>query len=240
MSQLSIMQLIDMMTQGRMRLITFALCIGREEGRVHTLIKNHGLLLLRDTTTTYSSLVLCRGVPKMLMERPVPLQPPQETDDKTEMGMLTWHVRSQWFCTHGQYEEAYKSRLESIKVLLPESSKNSAGELQGLIGPQKKHMLPLLRCFLISLRDICEKIDQEVKVFDDHSGNPPPTYVEEFVRTVTNLYAAIKNDDERSFACIKLYIIGWQCAYKLNRTTVVSKWQLPGMFGCSCMLHVLV
>jgi hypothetical protein len=66
------------------------------------------------------------------------------------------------------------------------------------------------------------------------------TYVEKFVKTVSSLYAAIKNDDERSFACICLYIIGWQCAYKLNQTTVVSKWQLPGMFVCSCMLHVLV
>jgi hypothetical protein len=92
----------------------------------------------------------------MLMQRPVPLQHPQETDDTNEMGMLTWHVRSQWFCTHGRYKEAYDSRMKSIDVLLPKSS-------QGLIGPKTPHMLPLLRCFLISLRDICEKMDQEVK-----------------------------------------------------------------------------
>jgi hypothetical protein len=48
-------QLVEMMRQGRMRLITFVLYMGREEGRLYTLTyadKNHELLLLRDTAMT--------------------------------------------------------------------------------------------------------------------------------------------------------------------------------------------
>ena len=63
----------------------------------------------------------------MLMEFPAPPQLPAETEDLGLDGMLTWHVRSQWFRAHGRYMEAYESRMKSIDVLLPESS-------QGILG----------------------------------------------------------------------------------------------------------
>jgi len=36
----------------------------------------------------------------------------------------------------------------------------------------------------------------------------PDVHLGKFVKTIANLYACIKNDDERNFACISLYIIG--------------------------------
>ena len=85
--------------------------------------------------------------------------------------------------------------------------------------------MPVLRAFLNSLRDLCVALDDAAK----STAAEPDEHLGKFVKTVATLYASVKNDDDRNFACICLYIVGWQIAYQLNTTTVVAKWRLPDL-----------
>ena len=118
----------------------------------------------------------------MLMERAAPEKLPAETEDQGLVGMLTVHQRSQWFHAQKRYQEALESRQRSVDLLLPPTS-------QGLLGPvperasarahlhgrarrhtpvhahvcvcaqDTQHLMPVLKAFLGSLRDLCILLD---------------------------------------------------------------------------------
>eukprot|EP00802_Teleaulax_amphioxeia_P018819 Tamp_19028.p1 GENE.Tamp_19028~~Tamp_19028.p1 ORF type:complete len:395 (-),score=77.38 Tamp_19028:98-1282(-) len=157
-----------------------------------------------------------RGVAKMLMERAAPEKLPAETEDQGLVGMLTVHQRSQWFHAQKRYQEALESRQRSVDLLLPPTS-------QGLLGPDTQHLMPVLKAFLGSLRDLCILLDD----IERATAVEPNAHLHQFNKTIATRYANILKDDDRNFACISLYIMGWQCAYVLDTTAIVRKWRLP-------------
>jgi hypothetical protein len=40
-------------------------------------------------------------------------------------------------------------------------------------------------------------------------------------------WGTINNDEDRNWACVALYTVGWQCAHKMHATHIVSRWKLP-------------
>ena len=60
---------------------------------------------------------------------------------------------------------------------------------------------------------------------DDEEGGG--IYQQKCIGFLQRTWGTILNDDDRNFACVAIYTVGWQCAHKMNATVVVSRWKLP-------------
>mmetsp|Transcript_11302 Transcript_11302/g.27717 ORF Transcript_11302/g.27717 Transcript_11302/m.27717 type:complete len:386 (-) Transcript_11302:1265-2422(-) len=153
---------------------------------------------------------------KLFMQH-VPAQCPPETDASDPHGLIVMHSRCQWLSNQPgaeELKEAYDLREKSINVLLPTRG-------VGLLSTETEFLLPLLKRFLLHLRDLALKCDSK----DDEGDGG--AFQSRCVGFLQRTWGNILNDDERNFACVAIYTVGWQCAYKMNATVVVSRWILP-------------
>ena len=93
----------------------------------------------------------------------------------------------------------------------------------GILSQDRDFLLPVLKRFLLTLKKLALKADQDASRF----GDTVDTYQKACMSVLQRLWAEIFNDDEKNFALIAIYTVGWQFAKALSATTVVSKWRLP-------------
>uniref|UniRef100_A0A7S1DRJ4 PCI domain-containing protein n=1 Tax=Hemiselmis andersenii TaxID=464988 RepID=A0A7S1DRJ4_HEMAN len=146
-----------------------------------------------------------------------PTAQPPETENVDMGGLLLIHSRCQWLSSRtnvSELHEAYALREKSIGILLPSGK-------AGLLTVGSEFLLPLLKRFLLNLRDLALLCDSKD---DDGEGGG---YQQKCISYLQRLWGTILNDDERNFSCVAIYTVGWQCAHKMNATVVVSRWKLP-------------
>jgi len=138
---------------------------------------------------------------------------PRDSDatDPDKVAILKSHALSHWFESTGMIGDAYMAREKSVRHLV------------NFLQADTDYLLPVLRYFLRHLFMLATNADKTRKKDSEE------TFAMKCNKFLSQLWPNIVNDDERSYACIPLYIVGWKCAHHLNATTVVSRWRLPSV-----------
>uniref|UniRef100_A0A7S4PPN5 PCI domain-containing protein n=1 Tax=Guillardia theta TaxID=55529 RepID=A0A7S4PPN5_GUITH len=152
------------------------------------------------------------GISKMLSNFCPPNRPrDSESTDPDKVAFLKTHALSHWLESTGMIADAYSSREKSVRHLV------------NFLQADSDYLLPVLRQFLRHLFVLATKADKTRKKDSEE------TFTMKCNKFLSQLWPNIVNDDERNYACIPLYIVGWKCAHHLNATTVVSRWRLPSV-----------